>query len=141
MTTIQWSHIPYYVSDPLDYLKRYKHVRRYNPELEETVENLLLDGNLLYDGYTYTPRLYRFFKRPEGKQQYVAFGIELTEEQSKRLAPHCQCSVCNMSVFNPAKYITCRCCVGCIKSIDNASQENIARAIEKEKEETGTSSS
>jgi len=83
-------------------------------------------------GYSYIPILYTF----GGEVEYVAYKIDLTEEQSDRLGKFCEFSVDKMYSFNPAKYFTCRCCAGCVKSLDMASQEFIVKAIEKEKAES-----
>jgi len=107
--------------DPLQYLRYYKNVEPH-------------DKNKLYEKFTegeylYVPKLYTFGRDTE----YVAYGIDLTEEQSDRLGQFCECAIDKMYSFNPAKYFACKCCAGCVKSMDMASQEFIVKAIEKEK--------
>jgi hypothetical protein len=112
-----------FVKNPLDYLKYHKNVEVH--DVNKTYEKYV-DGE-----YLRVPTLYTFDTKEGLKQEYVAFGICLTEEQSKRLGNYCECAVDKMCFLNPTKYVACRACAGCVKSMDMASEEFIAKAIEK----------
>lgn len=38
------------------------------------------------------------------------------EAELKDLVKYCRCSICNAYWFNPVKYLSCPCCVGCIRA-------------------------
>lgn len=40
----------------------------------------------------------------------------VTQREYESLKDHCQCMGCERSMWDPAFYLTCRCCVGCLHS-------------------------
>ncbi len=65
-------------------------------------------------------------------QSYIIAEQQLTPKQSKILTKYCQCAWHAKAIYNPYKYITCACCVGCVGS-DFPRQRNINTAIENAK--------
>jgi len=41
-----------------------------------------------------------------------------TDDEIKLYEKHCQCIVCTAWILNPMRYLTCRCCVGCMRARD-----------------------
>ena len=60
--------------------------------------------------------------------KYAVVEEHVPEEQIQLLAPYCQCCVCKMSWFNLAKYLTCRCCVGCLYVFIDTPRQDILKA-------------
>lgn len=73
---------------------------------------------------------YREEKIEKKCKKYVVAKEELSEKDRKDLEKYCCCEYCSKSWYNPIKYITCRCCVGCISS-KFPQQHNINKAREK----------
>lgn len=70
-----------------------------------------------HDESTYEYCLYKINVRETNEDlKYVVANEVLSEEQRKELAKYCQCEYHTTSWFNPFKYITCQCCVGCLDS-------------------------
>lgn len=86
------------------------------------------------DGRTYQNVLHCLHpaKSMDGPEmRYVVQHEIISEEELKRLQPHCQCPIHRMSWWQPAKYLTCPCCVGCLDcGIDFASPSVIKKTRE-----------
>ena len=72
-------------------------------------------GTLQYQFEKYTLRD-QYDCSDKNMKVYIVAQEYLTKEEKDRLKPYCQCRYHNMYSFNPMKYLTCRCCVGCIDS-------------------------
>ena len=65
----------------------------------------------------YGDKLYNYVLNVVNGNKYVTIEENITNEDIKLLAPFCQCRYHLMAWYNPVKYITCRCCCGCIDSV------------------------
>jgi hypothetical protein len=63
------------------------------------------------------------------RRNYVVAEERLTPQEKEFYAKYCQCYVCQMSSYNPLKYVSCRHCYGCIKT-DGISQYAINKTRE-----------
>ena len=52
----------------------------------------------------------------KSKDKYVVAQEEYSESELRELEPYCSCYKCSLWFFNPSKYLTCSCCVGCIRA-------------------------
>jgi predicted porin len=57
--------------------------------------------------------------------QYVAGELVLSDEELKKMIPYCRCTYHSTSIFNIMRYLTCRCCIGCLEY--NPSQQVIRK--------------
>lgn len=55
----------------------------------------------------------------DDKMQPIYFFVAeeiYTKDELEKLKLYCRCRACKASYFNLEKYLTCRCCVGCLHS-------------------------
>lgn len=93
----------YHFSEPFDVNKTYEKnifVKKYGDRDESTYEYCLYTVN----------------NDQNQEHKYVVSREVLSEEQQRELAKYCQCLYHSYSWYNPFKYFTCRCCVGCLDS-------------------------
>ena len=56
-------------------------------------------------------------KNEEGKsKKYIIVEEQLSEDEIIELKPYCRCPYHVMNWYNPWRFMTCRCCVGCLDS-------------------------
>jgi hypothetical protein len=100
--------------DPTIFFEGYDHVEEYDDTKTYTKEHFEVD-------YGHGVREYHYIlytigdidgKMPDKK--YVAVREVLSQSELRKLAKHCQCEKCTKYYFNPMRYFTCGCCVGCL---------------------------
>lgn len=77
--------------------------------------------NYGYGDFTYSYTLYTISfienKKTIEKLHYVIVEEKIEKDEISKLSRFCQCEVCTAGRCNIiAKYFTCSCCVGCLKS-------------------------
>lgn len=66
------------------------------------------------------------------KSKYFLVAEEIySEEEITKLKPYCRCLACKASIFNPEKYFTCRCCVGCLYESNNKIRHYVVKETRK----------
>lgn len=67
------------------------------------------------DGRIYENVLWCFICTDSEEQlRYVVAKERISEEDLRKLKPHCQCALHQMYWFDLRKYFLCPCCVGCL---------------------------
>ncbi len=109
-----------------DRLSEYHHKEEYDPNKEYTKEPYEHDYGATGVGTrTYVDCLYELRRElpridddlPECEElMYVVANEKLSAEEKEKLAAYCQCAYHQMYWFNPIKYFTCACCVGCLQT-------------------------
>ena len=101
--------------DPNKYFAHYHFFELYDENKIYLTEKFSKDfgfGELTY--------YYKFFSlfdnNSNNRLDYVIAEEELDDTQMNLLSKHCQCDYHIKSYWNPLKYFTCQCCVGCIES-------------------------
>jgi hypothetical protein len=56
--------------------------------------------------------------------RYVVVEEKISKEDLDRISPFCRCFVCTARWYNISRFITCPCCIGCLKT-RNPSQHQI----------------
>jgi hypothetical protein len=90
----------------------------YNPNTEYPEGEYIRDyGHGLR---TYTLEKVHTFDPDPTVSSLVPYGVYakevLSTEELQSLAPWCTCTKCASYWFNPNRYLTCGCCVGCLKA-------------------------
>ena len=101
---------------PLDLEQRfaiYDHYEVYDPnkQYEEGEYRFDYGKGML----TYVNHLWQLSNHKHATHINVLVAQEVYDEaELKDLIKYCRCIICNAYWFNPAKYLSCPCCVGCI---------------------------
>lgn len=106
--------------DPKGYFENYDFWEEYDVSKQYSKEEFSQGGK------NYINVLYQIHSRKNNDvKKYVVAEEQYDEEELRALAKYCPCYVCQMWFFNPVKYLSCRCCCGCIKSMYRASARNV----------------
>jgi len=96
--------------DPSEEFKEFDSHELYDREKEYPKE--LFKKN----GLQYINVLYRIVDRDKKELEFVVAEERLSVEDVKKLGPYCRCEICRMYFFNPAKYLACAHCFGCLRT-------------------------
>ena len=100
-------------------LELFHHYEEYNPNKEYEFDSFEADyghGKLIYHNYLYVKGLYD--KKSDSiinKKYYIISREEISNDECNELAKHCQCEWHKMWKYNPLRYFTCKCYVGCLE--------------------------
>lgn len=90
-------------------LNQYHYYEIYDDNKNYTHETFLYD-------YCHGLLTYRYCYINMNEKEYIYVEEELSKEDLAILEPFCQCIKCQSSWYHLSRYITCGCCIGCLKS-------------------------
>ena len=121
--------------DPHEYFKEYPEYELYDQEKEYPKEMFKKNGR------EYENCLYTVHDNNRKELKFVVTEEHLSDEECKKLIPYCRCQICCMWFFNPAKYLACAHCFGCLRTrSDNQYVINKTREYYEKKKNSWTSS-
>ncbi len=97
-----------------EYFSEYDHYEPFDTTKNYTTEKF--EENFGHGNRTYRYAGMHFFNKNDSRTVYVVAEEILDDDQKCALAKYCQCSVCTAKWYNLFKYITCSCCIGCLKT-------------------------
>jgi hypothetical protein len=122
--------------DPNDYFKYYDFWEEFDEtkEYQNDIEKEYQGKNKKYRNVLYTIRQRENFDQlNEKKRKFVISEEQYDVDEINSLIKFCPCKFCQMYWFNPIRFLTCPCCVGCISSANiwtkNVKQARLAKQL------------
>ena len=115
--------------DVKKYFSGYPRCEEYNDQKNYECSKFFITYDEKTGEKEYKNTLYKVTINDNISRYYVVTTEILSNEDKEILKKYCVCEYCNKHWLNPIKYITCKCCAGCMDSYD-PSQYTIKKARE-----------
>lgn len=107
--------------NPVEYFAEYHYFEKFDKDKE--YNNEIFEQDFGHGERKYRYQLYVINEQSSGDEtkerkskKYIIVKEQLSEDEITALAPYCRCPYHVMNWYNPLRFLTCRCCVGCLDS-------------------------